>query len=174
MGGDTWTRPLFADPEPKLPGRLIQRCYSTADGLPSNDIRALYQSSDKRLWIGTAGGLSQFQFGAPGKRFRSYSSANGLSGSAIYALQEDRDRNLWIGTKENGVIKLAHGGFETYGEPEGYRSGAFSSSISESQSGELCVTAGDHSAMYLNVFDGVRFSAVRGTRPWAPTHAANQ
>jgi ligand-binding sensor domain-containing protein/signal transduction histidine kinase len=154
---------LVADVKPG--GQAIRRCYSTADGLPSNDVRSVYQSSDKRLWIGTVGGLSEFLPGASTTHFRNYTTANGLSGSAVYALQEDRDGNLWIGTRENGLMKMADSGFETYEGPEGYRSGGFSSSIFESQAGELCAIAGDHSAVYLNVFDGVRFSAIRVNVP---------
>jgi ligand-binding sensor domain-containing protein/signal transduction histidine kinase len=152
-------------PDAKPAGPAILRCYSTADGLPSNDVRSVYYSSDKRLWIGTADGLSEFEPSARGGRFRTYTSVNGLSGSAIYALQEDRDGNLWIGTRENGVMKMAHGGLETYGEPEGYRSGRFSSSILESQAGELCVLAGVHSAVYLNTFDRGGFFAIRVNAP---------
>ena len=158
-------------PDPKQSGQAISRCYSTADGLPSNDVRSVYQSSDQRLWIGTASGLSELTSGAGRARFRNYTTDNGLSGSAIYALQEDLDGNLWIGTKENGVMKMARGGLVTYGAPDGYRSGKFSSSIFESQKGELCVTTGDRSALYLNAFDGVRFSAIQvnarlGTDPF--------
>jgi signal transduction histidine kinase/ligand-binding sensor domain-containing protein len=89
-----------------------------------------------------------------------------LSGSAIYALQEDPDGNLWIGTKENGVMKMARGGFVTYGTPDGYRSGNFSSSLFESQKGELYATTGDRSAVYLNAFDGLRFSAIQVNAPF--------
>jgi ligand-binding sensor domain-containing protein/two-component sensor histidine kinase len=91
-----------------------------------------------------------------------------LSGSAIYALEEDRDSNLWIGTKESGVMRLPRGGLTMYTEREGYRSGAFSSSIFETRSGELCVTAGHERIVYLNVFDGARFSAVPVTAPLGP------
>lgn len=153
------------NPDPKPTGQAIPRCYSTADGLPSNDVRSIYQSSDKRLWIGTAGGLSELQSGAGSTRFRNYTNNNGLSGSAIYALQEDRDGNLWIGTKENGIMEMALGGLATYGNAEGYRAGGFSSSIFESQWGELCATTGDQSAVYLNVFDGSRFFASRVNAP---------
>jgi ligand-binding sensor domain-containing protein len=102
-------------PGAKRTGEIVSRCYSAADGLPSNDVRSVYESSDKRLWIATVGGLSEFQPGR-GRHFRNYIIANGLSGSAIYALQEDRDGNLWIGTKENGIMKMARGGLATYGE----------------------------------------------------------
>ena len=87
-------------PAPKRGGQAISRCYSTADGLPSNDVRSVYQSSDKRLWIGSARGLSEIESGADSVRFRNYSTDNGLTGSAIYALQEDLDGNLWIGKKK--------------------------------------------------------------------------
>lgn len=151
---------------PKQTGQAISQCYSMTDGLPSNDVRSVYQSSDKRLWIGTASGLSELTSGAGRTRFRNYTTDNGLSGSAIYALQEDPDGNLWIGTKENGVMKMAQGGLVTYSAPDGYRSGNFSSSIFESQKGELCVTTGDRSAVYLNAFDGLRFSAIPVNAPF--------
>jgi ligand-binding sensor domain-containing protein/signal transduction histidine kinase len=153
-------------PDPKQSGQVISRCYSMADGLASNDIRAVYQSSDKRLWIGTADGLSELKSSAGRVSFRNYTNDNGLSGSAIYALQEDLEGNLWIGTKENGAMKMARGGLATFGAADGYRSGNFSSSIFESQKGELYVTTGDHSAVYLNAFDGMRFSAIQVKAPF--------
>lgn len=148
-------------PNPTQFGQAISRCYSTAEGLPSNDVRSVYQSSDNRLWIGTASGLSELTSGAGRARFHNFTTDPGLSGSAIYALQEDVDGNLWIGTKENGVMKMARGGLVTYGAPDGYRPGNFSSSIFESQKGELCVTTGDRSRVYLNAFDGSRFAAIQ-------------
>ncbi len=154
-------------PHPKQAAQALSKCYSMADGLPSNDVRSVYLSSDKRLWIGTSGGLSELKSAAGGVRFRNYTTDHGLSGSAIYALQEDRDGNLWIGTKENGVMKMARGGLVTYGASDGYRSGNFSSSIFESQEGQLCVTTGDRSAVYLNSFDGLRFSAIPVNAPFA-------
>ncbi len=151
--------------DPKQAEQAVSRCYSIADGLPSNDVRSVYQSSDKRLWVGTAGGLSELQSTAGRVSFRNYTSDNGLTGSAIYALQEDLEGNLWIGTKENGAMKMARSGLTTFGAADGYRSGDFSSSIFESKRGELCVTTGDHSAVYLNAFDGMRFSAIRVNAP---------
>ncbi len=41
-----------------------------------------------------------------------------------------------------------------------------SSSIFESQKGELFVTTGDRSAVYLNEFDGLRFSAIQLNAPF--------
>jgi ligand-binding sensor domain-containing protein len=153
-------------PDPRRGGQAISRCYSIADGLPSNDVRSIYHSSDKRLWIGTAGGLSELKSGVGRASFRNYTNEHGLSAHAIYALQEDLDGNLWIGTKENGVMKMARDGFVTYGASDGYRSGNFSSSVFESQRGELCVTTGDHSAVYLNAFDRFRFSAIQVSAPF--------
>jgi len=153
-------------PDPKESRQAISRCYSMDDGLPSNDVRSVYQSSDKRLWIGTASGLTELVSSAGKARFLNYANDNGVSGSAIYALQEDQDGNLWIGTKENGVMKMARGGLITYGAADGYHSGSFSSSIFESQKDELCVTTGDRSAVYLNAFDGTRFSATQVNAPF--------
>jgi ligand-binding sensor domain-containing protein len=38
---------------------IVGHFYSTKDGLPSNWVMSLYQSTDGRLWVGTTRGLCQ-------------------------------------------------------------------------------------------------------------------
>src|ERR1043166_3981033 len=52
--------------------RYVSRTWRTQDGLPESRIRALAQTSDGYLWIGTPGGLARFD----GVRFVVYSRFN--------------------------------------------------------------------------------------------------
>jgi ligand-binding sensor domain-containing protein len=57
--------------------------------LPHHSIRALAQTSDGYLWVGTLGGLARFD----GVWFTSFNSGNtpGLKSSRIVSLYEDRE-----------------------------------------------------------------------------------
>jgi len=86
--------------------------WLTRDGLPQNSVRALVQTRDGYLWLGTWGGLARFD----GVRFAVFSGANtpALRDSRITALLEDADGSLWIGTAAGGLIRLKDGAFEAY------------------------------------------------------------
>jgi ligand-binding sensor domain-containing protein/signal transduction histidine kinase len=133
------------------------RWYTLADGLSHNNVHALHQSSDGRMWIGTqGGGLNVFD----GERFRNYSAAQGLS-NRIEALAEDRDGNLWVGTQASGAMKIARSGLLSYSEMDGLGNPEIVS-IFESRAGELIVVS---SKWTINRFDGERFTAVRLNLP---------
>src|SRR5438093_799992 len=101
--------------------------WLTRDGLPQNSVRALVQTRDGYLWLGTWGGLARFD----GVRFAVFSGANtpALRDSRITALLEDADGSLWIGTAAAGDIWIAarggltrvHGGrVTTFGQAQGF------------------------------------------------------
>jgi signal transduction histidine kinase/ligand-binding sensor domain-containing protein len=98
------------------PARLISQyghdVWLTRDGLPQNSVRAIVQTRDGYLWLGTWGGLARFD----GVRFTIFNRANtpALRDSRITALTEDADGSLWIGTAAGGLIRLKNGTFETY------------------------------------------------------------
>ena len=149
---------LVADPDPSRP--VTETLYSKQDGLPDNDVRSIFRSSDGKLLIGTgSGGLSELIPGAAGTRpqFLNHSTANGLSEAQIYDLVEDRDGNLWMGTYHSGVMRMAPHGFITYDQQDGFRAGLFNS-IFETLTGQLCVTSGDNRRRFIECFDGKKFS----------------
>jgi PAS domain S-box-containing protein len=128
------------------------RRYTTADGLHNNEVMAIYQSSDGRVWIRTfGGGLTEFD----GEAFRAYVVAQRF-GDNLGSLTEDRDGNLWLGTKAGGVLKVTRHGFITYGQDDGL--GQSISSIFENRTGELYVNS---SVWLVSHFDGGRFTTVR-------------
>jgi signal transduction histidine kinase/ligand-binding sensor domain-containing protein len=98
------------------PARLITQygldVWLTRDGLPQNSVKAIVQTRDGYLWLGTWGGLARFD----GVRFTIFNRANtpALGDNRITALAEGADGSLWIGTAQAGLIRLKDGVFESY------------------------------------------------------------
>ncbi len=80
--------------------------WTSDDGLPQNTIRAILQSRDGYLWMGTQEGLVRFD----GVRFVVYDTANtpGLRNHYVHTLVEAHSGDLWLGTSD-GVVRF-HGG----------------------------------------------------------------
>ena len=67
--------------------------YTEADGLPSDNVRALYEDADGVLWIGTYdGGLGRFKDG----KFTKFTAENGLFDNGVFQILEDDGGNLWM------------------------------------------------------------------------------
>lgn len=83
--------------------------WEMRDGLPLNKVRAITQTRDGYLWVGTFNGLARFD----GVRFKSFDSANspGLQSNAIESLCEDRQGRLWIGDNLGGLSVMENGQF---------------------------------------------------------------
>ena len=87
----------------------------TVNGKPIPWVFQLFETSDRRFWVATNAGISEFFPGrdADGSEFHSFSKENGLSFREITALNEDMGGNLWLGTNTMGAMKLARNGFIT-------------------------------------------------------------
>lgn len=88
--------------------RYIQKIYTSNEGLPQNRIRALVQSHDGFLWIGTQDGLARFD----GAMFEIFNKDNTpeMPHNDITSLFEAEDSSLWIGTF-NGVVRYKNRSF---------------------------------------------------------------
>jgi ligand-binding sensor domain-containing protein len=86
----------------------------TADGLPDDDIRALCEDRQGRLWVGTAGGLACYD----GTSWRTYGTTDGLPDDDIRALCENRQGRLWVGTA-GGLACYDGTSWRTYGTTDG-------------------------------------------------------
>ena len=88
------------------PGRQISqytvRSWTQAQGLPQDSVRALAQTPDGHLWVGTDEGLARFD----GYAFTSV-PPNDLPSTAIRALCSASDGTLWIGTA-SGIATHRH------------------------------------------------------------------
>lgn len=91
---------------------------TTADGLSSDDVRALAEDATGNLWIGTDhGGLDRLHDG----KFISFHRSDGLPSEHISSLYADGQGTLWIGTS-GGLARLQNGKWTRYGTAEGLAS----------------------------------------------------
>ena len=85
---------LLAWPAPAPAKRLPVRAYTTADGLPRNQIYRIVPDSRGFLWVCTSEGLSRFD----GYEFTTYGTDQGLPGRAVLDLIETRSGDYWAAT----------------------------------------------------------------------------
>lgn len=160
---------LISNPKPDQ--KIVERIYTTKDGLPENNIPSLFIARDGKLWTISTGGISGL---LPGKdeRFHTFTKENGLpEEEGLSCLGEDIDGNLWIGSV-TGAIKLARSGFTTYRVAEGV-SHLRMASIFENAKGEIYAVA-DHlgsgeETLYRfneNRFTGVKIAALSSLKNW--------
>jgi hypothetical protein len=77
---------------------------TTADGLPSNEIRSpVVRDHNGYIWVGTENGLARYD-GYGCKIYRNDpSDRTSLSSNTVMSLLEDSKQRLWIGTWESGL-----------------------------------------------------------------------
>jgi ligand-binding sensor domain-containing protein/signal transduction histidine kinase len=154
----------------------VVRSYAAADGLTTNWVFQLFETSDRHFWIATNVGLVEFfprseKLGAP--RFHVYGEVNGISFHDVTTINEDTGGNVWLGTNAAGAMKLERDGFITYEKKDGLYS---VNAIFGSRMGEVCFRAAvlvdEHNAVpdgarpdrlarrqtLLGQFDGRRFT----------------
>ena len=77
--------------------------WQKEQGLPQSPIRALVQTHDGYLWIGSDDGLTSFD----GLRFVTYGIQEGIKSGPVSTLFEDHRGALWIGSTDSGFEPLA-------------------------------------------------------------------
>ena len=123
--------------------------WSQEDGLPQNTIRAIAQTTDGFLWVGTDEGLARFD----GYEFVTFGrNQRQLPSNSVTALAAGQDGSLWIGTP-NGVTRYSHQRFRTYTEKDGLPANPVSALIVD-HAGVVWIVAGGN----LSRFDGSQFT----------------
>jgi PAS domain S-box-containing protein len=91
---------------------LATETWRQSQGLPQNSVKAILQTRDGYIWIGTKGGIARFD----GVFFKVFDDRdpNQLRENEIWALEEDDDSSLWIGTYGGGLSRLRNGKFTSY------------------------------------------------------------
>src|SRR3974390_1069053 len=75
--------------------QYIHRVWTQEDGLPQDTVRAITQTPDGYLWIGTEEGLARFD----GYDFVTFNRRGGmLPNDSVVTLAVARDGTLWAGT----------------------------------------------------------------------------
>lgn len=91
--------PLAGQADSDLPVQYRIDRWTTEQGLPQNTVRAVHQTRDGYLWIGTSYGLARYD----GIRLKDYTAELMLAGVAnlqISQVAEDSDGRLWIRTPD--------------------------------------------------------------------------
>ena len=73
--------------------------WQKEQGLPQSPVRALLQTHDDYLWIGSDDGLARFD----GLRFVAFGIQEGIKCGPVSTLCEDHRGALWIGTTDSGL-----------------------------------------------------------------------
>jgi signal transduction histidine kinase len=83
------------------------RRWTTADGLPTDLLQALYADADGTLWIGTAGGgIAWLDAGGGAERARAVGPRQGLGDGVVSQILDDGRGHLWVGGLR-GLRRLA-------------------------------------------------------------------
>lgn len=83
--------------------------YSTEEGLPQSQVTAIGQGNDGYLWVGTLGGLAQFN----GKEFITFSSHDGLWNNRVHFISTIDDV-LWVG-HDGGISLIENKKIKSFG-----------------------------------------------------------
>lgn len=86
---------------------LTFRSWQREQGLPQNSVRAIAQTSDGYLWLGSDDGITRFD----GVRFVSVGLREGLRSGRVRVLLADSAGALWIGTTGGGLARWQAGKF---------------------------------------------------------------
>lgn len=93
--------------------QLLER----ADGLPSNQIRALFVARDAAVWVGTAQGAARIGPGwssGTAPAIERFGTAEGLPNNYVLSFQQTRDGLLLLGTTNGFAAWTAAGGLRAY------------------------------------------------------------
>lgn len=76
---------------------------STSNGLPNNEVTAMFLDKKQRLWIGTNGGTTVSWIDDSG--LKQLSLLNGNAGTYVRDIFEDRRGDIWFATEYDGLIQ---------------------------------------------------------------------
>ena len=146
--------------EPGKNRKIVERHYTTKDGLPTDWITDLYEDAGE-FWVGTTRGLCRWQ-GGENSVCKSYTAKNDLCDVDVWTVTKDKDGNLWTGSP-CGAKKWARYGFTSFYEADGLYFSAVNS-VFENQIGEL-FAINSFNGWSVSRFDGEKFDLVKPTFP---------
>ena len=116
--------------EQKLISQFTHTSWSAKDGIPG-PVRAIAQTPDGYLWLGTEAGLYRFD----GLRFVPWESRFGerLPGPSVWSLLVARDGSLWIGFGSGGMSQLRDGRLKNYSPSDGVPGGGVLSIVEDAK-----------------------------------------
>jgi ligand-binding sensor domain-containing protein/signal transduction histidine kinase len=116
------------------PSAFSFQSWQKEQGLPQNPVRALLQTHDGYLWIGSDDGLARFD----GLRFVAFGVQDGIRSGPVSRLFEDSHGALWIGSADNGLSCWQNNRITTYTKKDGLPADAITA-LAEDAAGRLWV-----------------------------------
>ncbi|MEM6647355.1 MAG: two-component regulator propeller domain-containing protein, partial [Bacteroidota bacterium] len=102
--------------------QYVQDAWRVQDGLPQNTVRALAQTPDGYLWMGTDEGLARYN----GTSFTTYdrTTTPELTDPRIAALRVAPEGGLWVGTMGGGLLHVVDDTWTPISSPDSTRAPA--------------------------------------------------
>ncbi len=110
------------------------RSWQREQGLPENYVRALAQTRDGYIWVGTDEGVSRFD----GVNFFSLGPQEGFQGGPVQVLYGDSRGALWIGSVGGGLSCWQRGKLQRFTVPDGLPSDSITA-LAEDSEGRIWV-----------------------------------
>lgn len=122
--------PVCATPQQRITSQFTHSMWTSRAGLPV-PVRAIVQTLDGYLWLGTESGLYRFD----GLNFQVWEPASGdhLLGDAVSSLFVSKDGRLWIGYEAGGVGVLTEGRLQNFDAGQGVPSGGILSIVEDNE-----------------------------------------
>jgi ligand-binding sensor domain-containing protein/signal transduction histidine kinase len=137
------------------------RVWTREQGLPQNFVRALAETKDGYLWVGSDAGVSRFD----GARFVSFGLPEGFQAGAVQSLLGDREGALWIGSVGRGLGRWQHGKFTAFTTQNGLPSDSVNA-LAEDAAGRLWIgTEAGLAVWHDGVLDIPRAAEVLARKP---------
>ncbi len=137
--------------------------YGTEEGLDASRVYTVIQDNNDYIWLGTAGGASQFD----GINFINYTEVNGLASGGVRAIFQDSFGNIWLGHLGGGLTRFTDGGFESVDLPDTLLLNDVTSIIQDSDERLWLTTWGDGAYVFYNINDEIsdlEFEHFKGKR----------
>jgi ligand-binding sensor domain-containing protein/Cdc6-like AAA superfamily ATPase len=120
--------------------------FTSAQGLPDDNVFDLVEDRDGALWSGTAGGVGRYLAGT----WETYTTAAGLPTDIVLSVEAVSDGAMWFGTAGEGVARYRPGkGWDTFTQRDGLADD-YVRAIREDQDGSLWLGT----SKGVNRFDG--------------------
>ncbi len=119
--------------------------WQKEQGLAASPIRALAQTSDGYLWIGSEEGVSRFD----GLRFVPIKTGLGMNGSSLTALFADSGNSLWIGASDGSLSRWRNNQMTTVTPRDGLP-GKTINALAEDSEGRLWIGTDAGLAVWQN------------------------
>jgi methyl-accepting chemotaxis protein/ligand-binding sensor domain-containing protein len=101
---------------------LYKKDATDENSLSSDVIIAIFEASDKTIWVGTQEGLNRYEAG----KFTRYYESDGLPNEAIMQIVEDDHHNLWVSTSKGiSCFNPSKRTFKNYYQSDGLQSNDF-------------------------------------------------